>query len=415
MIPPPPCLAPAVERTSEIMAGTTRGFLPVAGLGVGQVFIWAGTFYLFPALLAVWEASFGWTKSALSLGFTLSLGVSALVSPLAGQLIDRGCGRWVLAGSALLVALLLAALSIVETLWAFYAVWIGLGVGMAGGLYEPCFAFLIRAMGGAARKAITAVTLIAGFAGTVSFPTANLLAEYQDWRFACLVFAAINAIAVAPLFWAAAGAIEQRVRKETALEVDRRGGLSAAVHSPAFWLVGATVLLIALAHGMMITHLLSMLSEWNVPLKIAVIGASTIGPMQVVGRILLAVAAGNVAATSGSSGYLLGLLLGYVFLLFAGWNAAWLAPFVILYGASWGVASILKPLAIRELLGDREYARIAGMLAAPFLAASAAGPIVGSLLWELGGYEVMVLAGVAMSAASLICHLLAVRVASRVT
>ncbi len=390
----------------------TGSMLPVCGLGVGQTFIWAGTFYFFPALLAVWEADLGWSKSALSLGFTLSLGVSAFASPLAGQLIDRGHGRWVLSGSALLCGLLLVALSSVRTLWEFYLVWIALGVGMAGGLYEPCFAFLIRALGGAARRAITAVTLIAGFAGTVSFPTANFLAEYRDWRFACLAFAAVNAVVVAPTFWACARSLEPAGAVAAPVSVGPRGGAGAAVRSPVFWLIGATVLLIALAHGMMITHLLSMLSEWHVAPKTAVLAASTIGPMQVVGRILLAVAGGNLSATSGTSGYLLGLAAGFVLLSLAGSNALWLAPFVMIYGAAWGVASILKPLAIRDLLGDREYARIAGLLAAPFLAASAAGPITGSLLWEVGGYGLMVSAGIAMSFAALGSHVLAVRMAA---
>ena len=295
-----------------------RSFLPIAGLGIGQVFIWAGTFYFFPALLAVWEADLGWSKPSLSLGFTLSLGVSALVSPLAGQLIDRGHGRWVLSSSALLCAAMLVALSQVQTLWGFYAVWIAMGVGMAGGLYEPCFAFLIWAMGSAARRAITTVTLVAGFAGTVSFPTANLLAEYRDWRFACLAFAAVNAFVVAPIFWAAARSVERAAVGKISVAMDRRGGLGAAVRSPVFWLIGATVLFIALAHGMMITHLLSMLAEAHVAKRIAVLAASMIGPMQVAGRIVLAVAGGNVSAMAGTTGYLVGLAAGYVMLFAAG-------------------------------------------------------------------------------------------------
>ena len=388
-------------RAARIRAG-----LPVAGLGVGQTLLWAGTFYLFPALLAVWEAELGWSKSALSLGFTLSLGVSALASPLAGQLVDRGLGRWLLTGSALLAALLLVLLSRVDSLTGFYLVWIGIGLAMAGGLYEPCFAILVRAMGAGARGAITAVTLIAGFAGTISFPTANLLAEWSDWRFACLVLAALVGLVAAPLFWLTTRRFAVAAAPALA---DRRGGLGPALRNPVFWLVAATVLLIALAHGMMITHLLSMLSEWQVGPRYALLAASCIGPMQVVGRIALAVRGGGISGIAGTGLYLSGLAAGYALLWAAAWSVAWLVPFVLLYGAAWGVASILKPLAIHEMLGDREYARIAGALAAPFLAASAVGPIVGSLLWERGGYGLMIGTGVAMSLIALGCHLLAVR------
>src|SRR3546814_13706767 len=71
---------------------------------------------------------------------------------------------------------------------------------MALCLYEPCFAFLTRTRGGDARRAITRITLIAGLAGTVSFPTANLLAELFGWRAATSGFAAAILLLAVPLF-----------------------------------------------------------------------------------------------------------------------------------------------------------------------------------------------------------------------
>src|SRR3546814_10702611 len=71
---------------------------------------------------------------------------------------------------------------------------------MALCLYEPCFAFLTRTRGGDARRAITRITLIAGLAGTVSFPTANLLAELFGWRAATSGFAAGILLLAVPLF-----------------------------------------------------------------------------------------------------------------------------------------------------------------------------------------------------------------------
>ena len=42
-----------------------------------------------------------------------------------------------------------------QAAWQFYALWVGLGACMAACLYEPCFDFLTRTRGTAARKAIT--------------------------------------------------------------------------------------------------------------------------------------------------------------------------------------------------------------------------------------------------------------------
>ena len=48
--------------------------------------------------------------------------------------------------------------------------WLLLGLGMGLGLYDAAFAALGRIYGDSARKAITGITLIAGFASTVGWP-----------------------------------------------------------------------------------------------------------------------------------------------------------------------------------------------------------------------------------------------------
>ena len=61
-------------------------------LAVGQTLVWAGLYYLFPALLLRWEQSLGWSKADLTAAITLAIFVSALAAPLAGRLIDASAG-----------------------------------------------------------------------------------------------------------------------------------------------------------------------------------------------------------------------------------------------------------------------------------------------------------------------------------
>ena len=88
-------------------------------------------------------------------------------------------------------------MSRVTELWQFYVVWLGLGVAMSGALYEACFAILTRAMGTMAKRAITLVTLVAGLAGTVAFPSAYVLVGFVGWRGAVLTFAIAVAVVAA--------------------------------------------------------------------------------------------------------------------------------------------------------------------------------------------------------------------------
>ena len=168
---------------------------------MAETIVWAAMYYSFPALLLEWEKDLGWSKTELTGALTLALLVCAVTAPFAGRIIDHGNGRTLLTGSALLGAILLILLSQVTQIWQFYAVWFLLGLAMAGCLYDACFALLTRTMGDKSKRAITLVTLVAGLAGTVSFPSATALAASIGWRGALLVFAGALVVIAAPLFW----------------------------------------------------------------------------------------------------------------------------------------------------------------------------------------------------------------------
>jgi MFS family permease len=97
----------------------------------------------------------------------------------------------------------------------------------------------------------------------------------------------------------------------------------------------------------------------------------------------------------------LGMGMGCTALLFAG-LAPWLvAAFVLLHGAGYGTASIVRPVLTAEVLGRRRFGAIAGMLAIPFMGGFAIGPTTAALLWEAGGYDLVVGLAVAMVIAGL--------------
>ena len=47
-------------------------------LAIAETLVWAGMYYIFPALLPRWEADLGWSKAQLSAAFTTALVVSAI-------------------------------------------------------------------------------------------------------------------------------------------------------------------------------------------------------------------------------------------------------------------------------------------------------------------------------------------------
>ncbi len=394
------------------MATISKFKRTVLPLAVAQTLLWAGAFYLFPALLGSWEQEFGWSKHELAGAFTIALLLSAVVSPIVGRAIDRGLSLIVFPTAALLTACFLAALATVETLWQFYALWAMLGIFMGAALYEPCFAILTRHMGTRARQAITLVTLLAGFAGTIAFPTAHALVGDLGWRGVCVAFACLIALVAVPLnFYAVtqAESVNPAPPEPPAVNTGKR---LADAFRPVLWLLGLAFAAIAFNHGALISHLLTILSARGVHADMAVLAAAMIGPMQVTGRLAMMAAEQHMKVVSVALCAFCALALGAAALygvgggtgVSAGAGAGGATPeanpglplllvaFVVFQGAGFGVLSILRPILIAELLGRRRFGTIAGFLAVPFLAAFALAPSVAGWIWASGGYDGVIMA-----------------------
>ncbi len=378
-------------------------------LALAEILVWAGTYYLFPALLPVWERDLGWSKAELSGAFTLSLLLSAGGAPLVGRLIDRGYGRAVFTGSALLAAAMLVALAGVTSRWQFYAAWAALGLAMAGALYEACFAVLTRYLGDQARRAITRVALIAGFAGTLSFPSAQYLSALFDWRVTALVFALVLAAVASPLIFAACTLARTGAGPDVH-QVHTAGPPPAGLlRTPVFWLLGTAFACVGLDHGMLLTHLLPLLADKGLAATTAVLAAACIGPMQVVGRVLMLSAERHVSTPVLAAVSLALMAVAALVLLAAGAGGGLVFLFVALHGAGYGVTSIVRPVVTAEFLGRRHFGVVSGMLALLFMGAFAVAPSAAALLWRLGGYDLVTAAAAAIALLGLGCIGIAVR------
>lgn len=356
-------------------------------LAIAETLVWAATYYSFPALLLEWERDLGWSKAELSGAFTLALVVSALLAPVVGRIIDRGYARWVFTGSAILGAGLLALLSTVTALWQFYVVWFGLGMAMAGMLYEACFAVLTRAMGARSKRAITIVTLVAGFAGTLAFPGTHALVGVVGWRGTMLVLAAIVSLIAAPFIWVGSYTAEKYGASQHAPASEKATENLYIIQNPTFWLLALGFMAIALNHGSLLTHLLPLLDERGIQSGTAVFAASMIGPMQVTGRLLMLAVERHVSTLYIFAACFVAMSIAALSLLGANTVPLLLISFVLFQGAGYGATSIMRPVVIAELLGSKNFGLIAGLLAVPFLGAAAAAPTLAAFIWQSGGYD----------------------------
>lgn len=362
-------------------------------LAIGQTIGYAGLYYVFSGLLFFWEDALSWGKERLTLGLMLAVITSALVSPFAGRRIDRGQGRWLLCSAMFGGTCALAATGFVTSYPLFLLCWILIGAAQGMCLYDPCFAFVTRTTGDKARRYITRITLVAGFASTMAFPSAAFLAESLSWQAAIWVFAAILALVGAPCLYAGATLIEccpHRASNKTADKARYRNLVKDTLRQPAFWLLFTAFPLIGLTEGLILTHIIPILADAGLATANAVFVASLFGPMQVTGRVLMMRSEGKLRAHSIAI-LSFGGILGAALLLKQINGSLHLAIiFACLFGASYGLISILRPVLAAETLGKDRFGAMSGWIAMPFLASVALSPQLGSGLWQIGGYTLAI-------------------------
>jgi MFS family permease len=266
--------------------------------------------------------------------------------------------------------------------------WALIGVAQAGCLYETCFAFLTRRLGDGARAAITQVTLVAGFAGTLAFPVGHWVGERFGGQGGMLVFAAVTALAVPCNIWAVRS-LRAKARAGTEPAPTPPGVLQAALRRPAFWAIAASFGLIWLNHGILITYVLILFEDRGAASGVAAIAAACIGPAQVAGRLMLLMAGARVTTGQATLAALGGVVAASALLWLAGAAPILIFAFALAQGAGAGLMSILRPVLIAEVLGRTGFGAVSGAVAVAPILASAAAPSVGAGLLTLGGPQLV--------------------------
>lgn len=382
----------------------------ISGLGLGQIISWGTLYYAFPILAEPMSAELGIDKPQIYGAATFGLLLAGIAAYPVGHLIDRGHGRAIMAGGALLGGLMLAAWSQVHSLAIFYAVFGLIGIAQAMTLYEPAFAVVARRYGAGARSGITALTLWGGFASTVFVPVTQILLDQLGWRGALLVLAAITMAGAGALnLWVIDGRGEEPGALEpvaTAASGNAASGNATsgavvrwALGQPTFWALALAITLYFGAMSGLTYHWYPLLLERGFDTASVVAGMAIIGPAQVAGRIAIWALARERPVKVIGRAVVLVFPLALLLLLLAPANFAMLALFAATYGAANGIMTIVRGLALREMLTTESYGALNGLLGVPSTLAKALAPLGAAWLWALaGGYDAVLIAGIACSA-----------------
>jgi len=360
--------------------------LLIALLGAVQIVSWGSLYYSFSLFVLPLQAEFGWSLTAMNGALTAALMVAGLCAYPVGALIDRHGGRRLMTAGALGAAVLLAGWSTVTSLTGFYLVWIGLGVCMSAVLYEPLFVVLTYHFREHATRAITALTLIAGFASTVFMPLIETLLAYWPWRTVALILAAFNLLCCVPVYaWLLPAPPAIGPTPAAAAPVPAAAhppALRARLRDPVF--CGLTLWFTAYsgtASGLMF-QLVPYLKSFAVDNTSLLITVALVGPAQVAGRALLMLAGerGDPVKVGAITTALTPLAV--LVLVLAPPALPWLALFAVTFGLANGITTILRGTVPAAWLGHAHFGKTMGLIAAPMMIAAALAPLATAAIWS---------------------------------
>ena len=391
-----------MER-AEHSAASYRG--TVSALALGQLLTWAALFYGFSSFVLPMQHDLGWDRALLMGAYTLGLAVWGGATFAVGAASARGHGQAVMTGGAVAGGLGFLAWSLVSAPWMLYAVWAVLGAAMAATLYEPAFAVLTKRYPERYRQGITALTLVGGFASTLSFPAVAALLSWLGWRPALALIGAVL-LAVAPLHhWALRGpAIVAPARGSD--EADD-ATLHQALRDAAFWLLTLCFTLYAFVQAALWAHVMPTFAAKGVAEADALTVLMAIGPAQVAGRLLyLAIGRGWSLRVLGAV-VLSGLPLSMLLFAF-GRSLAVLLLFALLFGIANGLVTIVRGGLVPLYFGRSHVGRIGGLMSGIGLVGRAGAPLlVAWWLVLLPGYRDMLLLLVACGVVAVLAFWLA--------
>jgi MFS family permease len=334
----------------------------VGWLSLTQLISWGSVFYLFALLLEPVELELDLSRAQSSLAFSLALLAEGLLAWPVGRLIDRGHERLVMTTGSLVLAAGLLLHSQVDSLAGFYSVWLLLGVGLAGTLYPPAFAVVIRRYPNDFRRAIIVITFLGGLASTVFIPLSAWLMSLLGWRQALWPLAALHLLVCAPLHAQVLRGAPRPLQTsmKTAPPSLRRHLLSAP-----YLLVGLFIVLLMGVTAALPAHMVSLLRSYGLSEAWVIAIPAAVGLLQVGGRALLFFFEHHLNPHQVNR-LIPGLIpLGLFILLLAplagALQTACVVLFVAVYGMGNGMLTIVKGTAVAEYV-DRTQAAMPWLL-----------------------------------------------------
>lgn len=332
-------------------------------------------YYAFTVLAPAISDDTGWSPTAVTAAFSAGSLFGALAGIVAGRLLQRRGPRVVMTAGSLLGTVAVAVIATSPTLPAFVLGWLLAGAASAGTFYPPAFAALTEWYGEHRVRAITTLTLVAGFSSTVFAPLTALLGEEVGWRTTYLVLAGVLAL-TAPVHGMA---LRRPWQPGAAVSTHGTGVRDRSIAgSRPFVLLAAAGALTSLVMYTSLVHLVPLLVDRGMGVQLAAWALGLSGAGQVLGRLFYPALDRRLGPHHRAELVVVVLSLAVVAVAVVPGPVALLIAIAVVAGAARGLFTLVGATLVTEHWGSQRYAALNGLFQAPLGVAAALSPAFGS-------------------------------------
>lgn len=347
-----------------------------------------------------WTGEFGWSRTLLSSGMSITAVTTFLFSPLFGVLIDRiGTRRMALPGLVLL-ALTIASLSLLNgSVWMWFVIWTVYAVAALATKSTVWTAGVASAFDAGRGLALGLTLSGSALAQAITPPLANWLIDEFGWRMA-LVWLGFGWGGIAILlcvfllydgYDASRRARKQnpQAAKEKALLSDAPGlSIAEAWRSVALWRIAISTFVIMVVTIALVVHQIPILVEIGVSRGDAALYAGMAGLAGVAGKLITGALLDRYPARWVGGLTLAATSLTFIQLLLPSRSMPIIFTAMFINGYAAGTKLQIAGYLTSAYGGMRNFGAIFGTMASLIAAGSGLGPLVGGFIYDVyGSYD----------------------------
>jgi MFS family permease len=369
-------------------------------------------------------AEFGWDRGLISLAFFLNMTIYAFSLIIIGRAYDRHGPKWVIMISAVFLSVGFMSLSLVEASWQFFIFYGILAALGMGGTTVPLFAALMSKWFERGRGLAVSMGLAGSCMGQfILVPAFTVLVLRYGWRISYFCIGLIMLVVIMTLAlvvikgdphdlglepWGHENGVNVRKDKDRKItNINSRDlGLTDAMKTYSFWLFVAVMFVCGSGDFLVTTHLIPMVTDYNIPATTAGNMLAWLGLMSLPGILI----AGPLSDVIGNKipivlTFLMRFALFILILKFQGLVSFYV--FACAFGFTLLITAPLNALLVGKLYGFSHVGLLSGFITTiHHLGGGFWAYLGGEIFDRTGSYELAFILSALMALVAVLCTVL---------